>query len=202
VWIPPFLLQLYIEVCKGNFTQNKKAIVPWLELSADNSKYLSSDSLLADISLQEPTKMKMDEISAFWEHWRTQQAVGSVGISFQDAVPRDFQQKANGKGKKKVSSEDFSEDEVQRDMDEDEEEGDKEDDGDEAGGVGENPVTDACPPTSSAGLNSPSAHQNSEASRLEYLQSLSTMIEFQLFCQIMQYAVFHLYVCYDIGISD
>lgn len=96
----------------GRFTHNPNAKVPWSALAKDPDHYLEEGSLPEGVSLVEPTKLRAEELTQLWIHWRNTQKQGGYPLLFKEALEKDKrphggggakEKKTKGKGKGKAA---------------------------------------------------------------------------------------------------
>lgn len=76
-------------------------MVPWKDISSDVTEYIDSDCLPDDVDVKEPSKLKLTEVGELWEHWRSRQKKGVMGLEFIKAKGGDMREN-NRKGKKRA----------------------------------------------------------------------------------------------------
>jgi hypothetical protein len=85
----------------GHFTSNPRAVVHWNSISSDNDLYMTSDSVPDGVVVRDPSKLKLTEVAALWEHWRHRQSQGLIGLEFIKCQKGDMREK-DRKGKKRA----------------------------------------------------------------------------------------------------
>ncbi|KAL0945628.1 hypothetical protein HGRIS_014782 [Hohenbuehelia grisea] len=93
---------------------------PWGEILIDTSKHIDSKYLPNGIVLNDPLRMKMDNLNKVFAHWWTRQEAGKVPLQFLGAKPKEVV--TSRKGKKPARYEELDDE----DDEEEEEEEDKE----------------------------------------------------------------------------
>ena len=156
----------------GHYTNNKTAVVPWLEVARENSRFLRADSILETIQLKEPTKLKAEEVSQFWALWFDNQREGKRGLSFIDCLVKDRREL--------VLSEKASAEEVEPNDDSSTEDS-------HATSVEHDVEQDNSEVEHDLELDDryPITHNGSRNSRLTFLKSLSEAQELQALCDFL-----------------
>src|SRR6266481_1238762 len=94
----------------GHYCENTKAWVCWGHMAADPATYFSKEDQPAWVTLKDPSHLRQEEISRFWDFWYSRQLAGKMGLVFSGCDKRDkrnhmgagkkfFQAQKKGKGR-------------------------------------------------------------------------------------------------------
>jgi hypothetical protein len=145
----------------GHFTHNKDVSPPWGALSRDkNYAYLHIDCLPSGMLLLDPSKILAEDLRLIWIHWMARQRADSQALVFLKAKPgvmrEAMPQPQQSRPRKETVGTDFF------------------DDPDNEEGPSQGPHPD-----------SPAAHASSPASKLLFLQSLSSDKVYNTFVDLL-----------------
>src|SRR6266481_561587 len=83
----------------GRYCENPKARVCWGHMATDPATYFSKEDQPAWVTLKDPSHLRQEEISMFWDFWYSCQLAGKMGLVFSGCDKRD-KRNHMGAGKK------------------------------------------------------------------------------------------------------